>query len=500
MIVFQIAITVFVVFLIIALIVFLISKKTENRKRCKGVVISVVSMTITIFGIVLAIADDYFSQYDYSKNTIRKYEQDKKRGIPFDSLKVDISMPLEIFFVLDVSKSTNNISVKMNSEIEKKIEAINHFGRLHDIPTTFSVNEENTIPLSNLLKVRLLYSLVQLGEMNSDKIDYTIISYGSQCSKENHMSGLTLSDKIKLSFNNVMDTECDEEYTDFVKLINYTKDIVLQDFSPRNRFVRKNVCIVFLTDYLYDVSNEQMHKVQKTLEKNILELETANVGLTLFVIDDDLVLGNNASNTSNTKLIRVNSLLQNLSENTIRRIDLRSFDYNYYPSTTIPTPFPFFYSNSVYEYSIKTAITFREEQALAICLKHFTDYDKRAYRLLPSCSDKCRLLSNNETHIKVRRNERVSIEFMGYIPPPFTAPDIIIRDKETGTRYVIPIVFFKECPKSVLWLLWIIIVLLIIGMVEVAICVYSPKKTKNIVKETTEVKKEESRTLDIQFG
>lgn len=483
---FEVSFYIFGGFIIISAIIGLIimirriKNGCENDKKDCFFFIPIVSLVITLYGIIFAIADNYFSQFDYQPRSILEYEELNEKGISYDScLDNKTQTSPKYIFVLDVSKSTKKISVEMTSTIQEQIDAINQSGRLGTNKETFGVDyNRNTIPFSDLLKVRLLYSLIQLNNKNYDTIDYTIIYFAEVCEKENHSLGKTLSDCIDISFKNIKYKEIDGQNSDFVSLFGFINKQI-QSYPLRTPLEKKDVNIVFLTDYLHDVPNANRYETKINLEESIKQLENPNTFLTLFMVEDDPIFINNGDNNKDIKLTRIYNLLQkNLQESTFQNIDLRNYDFTFDCPLIQSKPLPFFYSKSIFAESLKTTMVFSHEHDLGIRVGNYSNSDRREYRLYQSSREKPCRLSNNKTPITVGKNEKVVFEIFGYIPAPYTAPDIIIEDRSKGVQYVLPIVFFKKCPESVVILSWVIIIVLIVGLINIAICVVRCRKNK----------------------
>ena len=77
-----------------------------RQEVIKNRLFACLSIALTLFGIAIAIADEYLSQYDYDPHTILKHETYRKKGVPFEGLlNGGINMPPEYIFVMDVSGS-----------------------------------------------------------------------------------------------------------------------------------------------------------------------------------------------------------------------------------------------------------------------------------------------------------------------------------------------------------------------------------------------------------
>lgn len=459
----------------IGTILFFLHKKDENR--IKATLFLLIPFSLTLSGFVLAIADDYLSQYDYRLKNILKYEKQKRDGALFDSLvgkKTEIAP--EYIFVLDVSASTKGkeMRVKMTKSIQDQIDAIIATGRCGTDETTFGVDKvKKEIPYNKLLQVRLLYSLVQLEKLNYNESDlvYSIVYFADQPNKHIPNSA-KLSRRIDESFEDVLGQTFEGKNSDFVKLLEYLNNVFFsanntrgEGLPYRNPFGRKDYIVVFLSDYLHDAKDKNQYENAEKINSVIKQIEDANVNLKLYTILED-----DAAITNNRGLIRIDSMLQRVPCSEM--LDLRGFENNLHYPVVLSTPFPFFYSNSIYEDSLRSSIVFINYQNISVGLENYSPESRQEYRLYQRGIDRPNRLSNNIKNIVVRRNDTVRIEIFGYIPAPYTSPDIILEDSSKGVQYYLPVVFFKNCPPTAVCIACVIIGIVLFEIVLFAIVVF----------------------------
>ena len=151
-----------IVLFVIEIVWIFISKHKDGR----DVKLAWLSIAITLFGIMMAIADTYLSQYDYDKDRIREHEFYMKKGVDYNSLVGGRSnTPPLYIFLMDVSKSTLTPKIGKTISIERQIDAINRSGRLTTTRECFNEDSYGRLTLSETLRIRLLYLLLQLEEI-----------------------------------------------------------------------------------------------------------------------------------------------------------------------------------------------------------------------------------------------------------------------------------------------------------------------------------------------
>ena len=502
----QISIAFFCFFAILSLIV-LFGRDNKNEKNgCKNTIIAVTSISLTLFGIELTLIDDYLAQFNYNLGTICKYEWQSRNGVDVNDLIWDkTKTPPEYIFALDVSKSTKNSkqNVNVNENIDDIIKYVNASGLVGTKYNDFKVSH-NKIPYNELLRVRLLYLLLQMKNMeyNNDDIKYSIVYFADQCEMVPFSSN-NLDRRISESFDSVLLRKFDGGKTDFVCLLKFINEKCLKKNNDTcsSSFGKKDYIVVFLSDNIHDDGNGKKdgYMLEKTIKDQLNQMNNTESEVKFFLISDneDVCISNNIKidKIVNKIIEEDNNINKNNNHSIFKTVDLRevgnSLDYNMVSDFVLP----FFYSNKYFEDSLKATLNFKESLNLSFRLDNYSHRNRQVYRLCPQGNSKKYRLSNNSINYPVREKEKINIEIVGYIPSPDNSPDIIIADTSKGVQYSIPVVFYKKCPKSVSWLSVIIIVVLIIGSISDLKCF---KCNKNNNKTTNE--EEIGYDIDIKFG
>ena len=482
--------------IVLAIILFWLNK--DARHKIKKTWVLIITTVLSLFGFALAIAEDYLSQYDHDPETIFSYEDFKNTGVSFDHLKEgnSTSSP-EYLFVLDISGSTRFVPrVELTKSIKKQISAIERTALLNpsvDLKSCFGIDfKNNTIPFYNLLKVRLLYSLSVLRDLNYDEINYKIIFFSEHCYSP-PIPNKTLDERLEESFDKVLRIKPDGKYTDFVELFECINYELLQNstesFYSANSFERKDVIMVFLSDYIHDVKNDNKYETKAAIEKSIKRLEEANVNLKLcMIMDDDSSISSDG---------RIDQWLQEfLNPSTFRKLDLRGFENVLNYPLMMRNPIPFYYSNSMFEHSLRTSVSFNFDEEKEICFRlgDCSNNNRHQYRLC--YRGKKYPLSSSGTILKVHKGDQVYIDILGFVPAPYDAPDIILEDASKGAQYCFPVVFVKNCPQTVFLLIWTTFGMIVTG-VFISFIIRNRLKSESAVTETT--KKNDDKTSGAEF-
>ncbi len=455
-----------VLFCVLCIMTFFIRQdKFKNRW------IACISIVLTLFGLAMAIADEYLSQYDYNCKTIRKYEKYRKKGVSFEELlKNKFTAPPEYVFVVDVSASMpskKKDKVSMTESLSNQLSFINK-GRLGTKEPNFGI-KDGKIPFDNAMRIKLLYSLAQLEKMDypDSCINYSIVYFSERCERHSPLTSLPLENRIDDSYIDVMKKDFDGEQTDFLELFKYLYEWYFSQHRTqpstslhRDLFGKKDYIALFYTDYLNDIKQKDWYKTKKELDSIVTKIEDSNVNLTLFVVKDE------KDNFDSTLIIKL--LQERLSKSSFQILDLRdsgnAFDY----PIMSRTPIPFYYSNRIFEDSLRTTLLFELDNSkkLGFRLVKNSESDKQEFRLYRRGEKKPIRLSKNNKRINIRQNDLIELEIFGYIPAPYESPDIVIEDPLTGIHYVFPIVFYKKIPSTVIVLMFVITLVCIYMLVS----------------------------------
>lgn len=439
--------------------------KFSNRLR--KILILAVSLNLTFLGFVIAVADEYYSQYDYKLETIRKYERIKKSGVELqDLIGTESKTSPEYVFILDVSGSTKNSKVNSSESIDSQIQYINKQVPFYNLQQLEFKKVGDNWDFNKLLQIRLINSLMKIDVLDRDSVlKLSLIRFHghSRCQT------LELKDKYSENMKNMIISVNNENFngsnTDFVKLLEVIRDYIKGriEQSVSSNYVPKDFVFVFLTDYLHD-PDEKINKydTQKQLASLIREIDGFNVQINLFVVENN---DGEVFVQEPQHLVSVYKLFKNsLSFSTHQTLDLRSRENEICYQMILPNPIPFFYTNSLFEKDLKTVLFFNDKSIkkadtkLLFGLNSYFDSSRQEY-LIKFKKNKVKRLSKNLIEEIINANESVELSFTGYIPPSYTSPDIVIEDSKKGVRYIIPAVFYKNFPQSGKWLL-----LFILGM------------------------------------
>lgn len=448
---------VLVLFFVLCILAFFI-RQNEFKNRW----ITCISIVLTLFGLAMAIADEYLSQYDYNLDTIRKYESYRKNGVSFENLlKNNITIPPEYIFVVDVSGSMSSKKkdfITMTESLSNQLGVIQK-GRLGTGEPDFGITKEGKIRYDKAMQIKVLYSLAQLEKMEypDSCINYSIVYFGRTCNRHHPLPTLPLKNRINESYDNVMKQKFDEKQTDFLELFKYLYDEYFTQHQTqenrslhRNLFGKKDYIALFYTDYINDITPDDWYKTKKELDSIVTKIEDSNVNLTLFVVKDE------KDSFDSTLIIKL--LKERLSESAFQILDLRdsgnAFDY----PIVSRSPIPFYYSNRIFEDSLRTLMSFEldDSKKLGFRLVNNSKSGKQEFRLYRRGEKKPFRISVNNKRIHIRQNDLIELEIFGYIPAPYESPDVVIEDVLTGIHYVFPVVFYKTLPSTVMVLIFVI--------------------------------------------
>lgn len=347
-----------------------------------------ISITLTLFGVAIAIADEYLSQYDYNPCTILKYENYRKKGVSFeDLLKTKYALPPEYIFVVDVSGSMGSKkkgNVPLTGSLSKQLEYAKK-GRLRTRNYDFGITKDKKeIPFDKAIRIKLLNSLAQLEKLDylDNSINYSIVYFDEDCKRHSPLPSLPLKNRIDSSYDDVLKRDFDGSDTDFIKLFNFLYDEYFTQYqgqnssSPhRNLFGKKDYIALLFTDYINDVKGQDEYKAKKELDSIITKIEDSNVNLTLFAVKD---MDDKIDSTRIIKLLK-----KRLSESSFQILDLResgnAFDY----PIVSRAPIPFYYSNRVFEDSLRTSMFFDLDNSkhLSFRLVNNSQSNRQEFRL-----------------------------------------------------------------------------------------------------------------------
>lgn len=438
---------------------FVINK--HNKAKASALFLTTIS---TLMGFFLSISNNYMYQFNYDMNTIIHSFDVKNNGVRFSKIiENEITSPPKFIFLLDISKSTN-IKVKAKTtkdkdRIKKQIDKVN--GSKHnkkDQKKKFGWDEKNKeILFSELLRIRLLGMLESLKELEYDFFEYSIISFSEKATEftpQNHNFKNRQEEMIARldeTYEKFLDKGFCGDTTDFYELFKYINNEVFNagKINLRTDYKSKECIFIFLSDYIHDANIDK-----ETLENQIQNLcrkfNEANINLKLYIL-------NYSSLLKNEGLVNIADLLKNnLSQEAYQELDIVKDSISTWYSKTTKEPISFFYSNNIFEDNLKSYLVFDNcinTKTLSIHLEKKDKSDRLEYILYNAKNAESKqLLSNRDINIEVNNEDKMCICVQGQIPEPYSTPNLVIEDSSTGVLYYIPIVFYKNFPKTG-WLL-----------------------------------------------
>ena len=433
----------------------------ERIWRKRGEVFSIgLTLTFTFFGFLLSVGDDFFSQYDYKHkkiyHNILPKENSEDRVVDFNDIKKDSEKYApKYYFILDVSGSMPNKSVKIDDITTEQIKVINGSGYApHNEGYIFIDDNGGKISERRKLQALIMSTLIKLYDSAKENL-YVILfsSFPEQLADDK-----SIRDKLTQIYNR----KFDGNNTNFEVCFEFLKKKVLKSVGPSDKFKRRECHLIIFSDYIndpYKTSEEKEkaeQKLQKAVRDFISDVREKNLDLRLHYqeISDD---------KSGKKTLLLQSLLNEIPSS---KVAVFNGDSGIVSPIISGKPIPFYYSNSVFEDSLTTSIKFDSlkcEKELSFGLNCSpTEYNnlKQEYYLIKG-SNIIHLSDNLQSRI-IEPTDKITLMIKGYIPIPYKSPDIVIQDKDEGIKYIVPVAFYREFPEAGVWILSIIISLIVL--------------------------------------
>lgn len=419
----------------------------------------IVTLILTLIGFLFSVGNDYFSQYDYEWGTIMSPE----KNVNFDDIKAESDKEdPQYYFILDVSGSIKEPKEeKLTEAIREQINKIKSSGHCSAKGFDFDVKENSkTIKYSRLLQVQLLYALTKLYDNKKEKLSVILFSDNPE---------IRPYDKISETFDLVYEQKFNGESSNFISLIDCLRNSILKDISPSDNYKRRECHLIFFSDYRHDIKKvDSDFELRKKIKEFQKVLNDKSFDIKLHRLE-----GNVRSDAS--------FLIHLLNLPSTKKIEVLDLDMGIISPLISKKPIPFYYKNSLFEEELTTQILFNypKKKKLSFGLNSSHDYDnlKQEYYIIHN-NDTIHL-STYLHDIDIVPNGGMTLMIKGYIPAPYKSPDIVVQDPTEGLSYVVPVAFYKELPKTVLFFFWAIIVVIlgiIIGLAVIAIIRYRNKK------------------------
>lgn len=414
---------------------------------------------LTLIGFFLTIGDDYFSQFDYDVNRITKDLLHHQDNLNYSEVRVHhkVKNP-QYYFALDVSKSILNNKVHrpipLTEHIKNTIKDINISGKCPRDGWNFDIEEgDRTIDFWRLLQVRLINTIIKQSNKHPNDFNYSVVFF-AESPEEITDSTKTVNEVL----NRIYTEDFHGNYTDFEALLGCLHDeIIRKNVSYADHYEPVECHIILFSDYLHDVGSKYVENdIEKKMLDFMLEMRGKSVNVKFYYLEG----------TGKYNGIPVDYMLRTVfPESPIGLVDEE--DELICPIIS-KKPISFFYTNSLFEESLTTHITFdgiNKKRELCFGLGSNSDdverleEVKQEYYLIDG-TDTVFLSNRNRKKIIVDLNDKVELMIKGYIPSPYKSPDIIIQDDEDGTRYIIPVSFYMGFPTACRLLLYCIIIVL----------------------------------------
>ena len=394
----------------------------------------IITILFTLFGFLLSIGNDFFSQYDYKLDAILKGMINPPKTVSYEEIKnrSDEVTPM-YYFILDVSGSIRQKRDEvLTQDIKDKIQIIKESANCPPNGFDFDITDNSkTIKYKRLLQVHLMYALLKYS--NNDEI---LLWFFSDNPQKNPFT------KMSEAFEKIYQEEFIGLNSDFITLINSLRKNILEKISASNIFKRRECHIIIFSDYIHDTKARNSDKKLRETTRNFIEtLNSKSVDVKLHYIESAI---------SSDKSPLLGILLEESPSSKVEKWDINR---GIISPIISKKPIPFYYSNSLFEEELKTTITFNKTDSFSIGLNS-ESYDKmkQEYYIIKNDEDTFHL-SSNMRNLLINKKDSINLMIRGYIPAPYSSPDLIIHDKGKGVKYVVPVAFYKEFPATG----WIII-------------------------------------------
>lgn len=403
---------------------------------------TILTVLFTFLGFLISIGNDFFSQYDYNLCDIFKEMIIPQKTVSYEDImnKSDEVTPM-YYFILDVSGSIKQKGNEvLTQDIKDKIQIIKESANCPPEGYNFDITDNsNSIKYKRLLQVHLMYALLRYS--NNEEILLWLFSDNPQQNKFTKMSD---------AFQKIYEEEFKGHNSDFITLIKSLEANILNRISASNIFKRRECHIIIFSDYLHDTqARNSDDKLRKTTKDFLQTLNSKSVDVKLHYVES-------AISSKNSPFLNI--LLEESPSSKVEKLDLNS---GIISPIVSKKPIPFYYSNSLFEEELKTTVTFNKTGSFSIGLNS-ESYDKmkQEYYIIKNEEDTFHL-SSNMLDLSINKNESINLMIRGYIPAPYSSPDLIIYDKGKGIKYVVPVAFYKKFPLTG----WLIILFMFCGLI-----------------------------------
>jgi hypothetical protein len=384
----------------------------------------------------------------------------------------------KLVFVLDISGSTQiSVNEKYTGKLNNMRENIARQFRQMSIRKNLSdfLKYKNDGKYNELMvnKLKLLEIIIE----NYENYEINIICFGTETYSTTKASDYRKLDMEKaMSF--IMEKEADKEsvnkekakkkekgdLTDFNELFNFIHANFSTKSKPKKASEIPLYTFLFFSDYLHDigtVDSEEKEKIRETLDEKIKEFYNAYQHFSdFFYFETDIERKTNSDNT-----IDLFSILK-------KNLDVRSkghivatLEYNEkieFLNTLSKTYIPIYYTHSYPKSDLSTQITFnkiRKKDSLIFSIEgnrqKTDDYHHQFYLAHIDSKDTSYIFSPTPNPVVIGEDYSLVLAFSGRVIDPFSCTTFTVYDKSKHAYIRFDIVFFKDFPWFVRWIIMI---------------------------------------------
>lgn len=449
-------------------------------EKVKKYILGILTTVLALLGFLFSIGNDYFSQYDYDiKKILNSYDSYNRIFYYSDISSVIENTIPKYYFILDVSESINTKELKteVTENLKKISEDIRNSGYCDNGTNNFEIKDNTKfIPYCQYLQLQLMHALKELYNSHKNDFDYSIVKFSNN-------PQIVPTKDITESFKTIDNEDFKGGKTNFIGLLGCLQDNILSSVGPSNNYKRREINLVFFSDFLHD---DGLRYPRKDLENKVLSflktMSEKNIDIQLFYSKDYF---------DKKSYYKSYSIFDLFSSSFPRsKIGILDIDDGLLSCLISKKPIPIYFNNSLYEEELKAKIDFGRlngKKTLSFGIQQsslFNDsikpdyFIKQEYYLINGCDTIH--LSGNLQEQEIKPTDNVTLMIKGYIPAPYLSQDFVIQDNEEGIKSIIPVAFYNEFPftgiiiliSMALLLMFVVLYVIIIGIELLFILLY----------------------------
>lgn len=391
-----------------------------------------IALIVTIFGIFLAVSDEFCCQYDYEPNKIINAILNDIRNTndtQISDLAGNDTIYQKIFFILDVSESTKTkvtINESQKNDLNHIITKIYNSGFKTNLP----IIQTQELLLSELLRIHLFSILI---DMQNSKSKFSIITF------DEHPNFLSIDKQfndgdLKSVFETINTVVIDGKETNFKTLFDFLESKVKENDNP---FQKDKNTLVFLSDFIHESSNpidgisDSIKAVLNRLDEKSIHLDM--IGINHFKKPKDF--------------ISISEKIEEILPDRYKIIDANQTTIKLELSNHIcENPLCFYYKNRLHEKKLLCNLYFKNTPNKNYRFRLKNNNERPFYQIIYG-TDTFKL-TNTPIPIKLTSDNKISILMRGHIVSQQFTPVLFIEDLTDNYSYSIGMVFYKELSKT----------------------------------------------------